>query len=171
VRTAESTPRAGRRMVSVSMAVLLGVSLAGCSGGTGDPRPSPTPTAPGATSTPATTPTPTAAPALSPAGGARENLDYFNTIVSALLAASPGADGRAYVDALAGGGFDKAAMEVGFDRTHADLAADSVQFSVRFGGECLIGQNGPASGGFHSTVAPLLGTGTCLVGATRQIDW
>lgn len=159
-------------MVSVSVAVLLGVCLAGCSGGTGDPRPSPTPTAPRAASTPATSaPAAAPVPALSPTGGARENLDYFNTIVSALLAASPAADGRAYVDALAGGGFDKAAMEVGFDRTHADLAADSVQFSVRFAGECLIGQNGPASGGFHSTVAPLLGTGTCLVGATRQIDW
>ena len=62
-------------------------------------------------------------------------------------------------------------MEVTFDRTQADLAADSIQFSVRVHGECLIGQNGPAAGGYHSIVADVLGSDTCLVGSTRQIDW
>ena len=58
-----------------------------------------------------------------------------------------------------------------YDRTQADLAADTIQFSTRIAGECLIGQIGPASDGFHSVVAPILSTGLCLVGATRQIDW
>jgi hypothetical protein len=62
-------------------------------------------------------------------------------------------------------------MEVTFDATAADLAADSIQFAVRFKGECLIGQAGPASGGYHSVIAAQLATGRCLVGSTRQIDW
>lgn len=62
-------------------------------------------------------------------------------------------------------------MEVTFDRTAVDLEADSIQFSVRLHGECLIGQVGPDGDGYHSIVAPLLGSGTCLIGATRQIDW
>jgi len=46
-----------------------------------------------------------------------------------------------------------------------------VQFAVRWAEECLIGQYGPASGGYHSLVAPRLSTGTCLAGQTRPIDW
>ena len=52
-----------------------------------------------------------------------------------------------------------------------DLQADSVQFAVLFDDECLVGQYGPASGGYHSAVRPALGTGGCLVGETRPIDW
>jgi hypothetical protein len=52
-----------------------------------------------------------------------------------------------------------------------DLPADSVQFAVLFAGDCLIGQYGPASGGYHSAVGPALATGGCLVGETRPIDW
>ena len=48
--------------------------------------------------------------------------------------------------------------------------ADSVIFSVRFQGECLIGQIFQARHG-TATRAPILGTGTCLVGATRPIDF
>jgi hypothetical protein len=42
---------------------------------------------------------------------------------------------------------------------------------VLFQGECLVGQYGPASGGYHGAVRPALGTGGCLVGETRPIDW
>jgi hypothetical protein len=102
---------------------------------------------------------------------ASENLAYFDSVAAGVVAANPSAEGRAFVDALTAAGFDKTQMEVTFDTTAAELVADSVQFAVRFNGECLIGQFGPASGGLHSIVAPLLGTGRCLVGATRQIDW
>ena len=126
--------------------------------------------------------TPTAAPTASPDAtpiplaiasekSAAENLDYFTSLAQAVVDADSDAGGRAFIDALVAGAFDKAAMQVTPDTTSVDLAADSVQFSVSFNGECLIGQYGPASGGLHSMVAPLLGTGTCLVGATRQIDW
>jgi hypothetical protein len=102
---------------------------------------------------------------------AGENLAYFDATAATALATDPEAGGKAIIDALAAGGFDKAQTEVTFDQTPTDLDADSIQFAVQFNGECLIGQMGPASKGYHSMVAPILGTGTCLVGATRQIDW
>ena len=52
---------------------------------------------------------------------------------------------------------------------HPDAATAPV--AVLFQGRCLIGQYGPASGGYHSAVRPALGTGGCLVGQTRPIDW
>jgi hypothetical protein len=62
-------------------------------------------------------------------------------------------------------------MEVTADRTRVGLRADSVQFAGLFAGDCLIGQYGQASGGYRSAVGPALGTGGCLVGETRPIDW
>ena len=124
------------------------------------------------TSTPGASPDATPIPLVfAPEKSAADNLDYFTSLADAAVTADSDADGRAFVDALVAGGFDKAAMQVTADTTTVDLAADSVQFSVVFNGECLVGQYGPASDGLHSMVAPLLGTGRCLVGATRQIDW
>jgi hypothetical protein len=108
---------------------------------------------------------------LAPGLSASENLDYFDYVSRGVLRTDKAAGGRAFVDALIAGGFDKKEMEVTFDRTQADLAADSIQFSVRVNGDCLIGQNGPATDGYHSMVADVLGSGACLVGSTRQIDW
>jgi hypothetical protein len=62
-------------------------------------------------------------------------------------------------------------MEVTLDTTTIGNAADSIQFSVKWGESCLIGQNGTGVGGYHSTVGRVLGTGTCLIGKTRTIDW
>lgn len=153
---------------AVSLAVVLGVVLSGCAG-------SPAPVASPSSAVPVPTAAPTAVPepdpTLKPQLAASENLAYFDFLSKGALATNPSADGKAFIDALVAGGFDKAQMEVTFDRTAADLAADSIQFSVRFNDECLIGQNGPASGGYQSMVAPVLGTGKCLVGATRPIDW
>jgi hypothetical protein len=117
------------------------------------------------------TQTPLPPPVYEPAGDAAANQLYFDYVVTELLVASPDADGRAFVDALVAGGFSRDDMQVTFDRTHVDLAADSVQFSVQFTDQCLVGQNGAAAGGFSSAVLPILGSGTCLVGVTRQIDW
>lgn len=156
--------------------VLLAMPLVGCAAGVAVPSTAPTDTAP--TETASAEPAPTAsavettppAPTVDSNLSATGNLAYFDSIGSAVAATKP-ADGRAYIDALVAGGFDKSAMLLTFDRTHVDLAADSVEFSVQFNGECLIGQYGPASGGYHSMVAPILGSGTCLLGVTRQIDW
>ncbi|WP_240607398.1 DUF6993 domain-containing protein [Cryobacterium aureum] len=153
----------------VGAVLLLGVSLTACTGAPAEPATSGTVPTSSAAPQPSATPAPD--PALLPEGTASENLVYFNYLAAAVTKANPTADGRAYIDALVAGGFDRTAMEVSFDRTQADLAADSIQFSVRFNGECLIGQIGPASDGFHSVVAPILSTGLCLVGSTRQIDW
>ncbi|MFB6609312.1 hypothetical protein ACFCVO_03260 [Agromyces sp. NPDC056379] len=135
----------------------------------GDPEPTapttarPTPSDPGAA-------TPTA-PEFRPELSATENLAYFDWVNGGVVAANASAGGRDFIDALVAGGFDKAQMQVTSDTTTEGKPADSVQFSVLFQGECLIGQYGPASGGYHGAVRPPLGTGTCLVGQTRPIDW
>ena len=116
-------------------------------------------------------PSQTPVPTLDAAAPAEQAMEVFDSVNRATLAADPEADGRAVIDNLATAGFDKAAMELTADRTTIGNAADSIQFSVRWGGSCLIGQNGPAVGGYHSTLAPVLGTGTCLIGSTRPIDW
>lgn len=156
------------RLVSCAAAVAVGVLLAGCAAHQAPRATVPTSTASSAPSPQASAPP--SAPSLKPALAASENLAYFDTVAAGVLAGDPAAGGRAFIDALTTAGFDKSEMEVTFDRTAADLDADSIQFAVRFNGECLVGQTFP-TGAYHSAVTPLLGTGTCLVGATRQIDW
>ncbi len=108
-------------------------------------------------------------PELIEGGTADDNLPYFTRVVEDRVAEGGDLGGRAFIDALAEGGFPKADMEVTPDRTSVDLAADSIQFSVRFGGACLIGQYG--SNTATAVTAPILSTGRCLVGRTRPIDW
>lgn len=154
-----------RKSVALAFAgaALMG-GLAGCSSGGPEPTPSATVTTP-------PTEAPPPPPELRPDLSATENLAFFDSVNQAVVAADPNAGGRAFIDALVAGGFDKAAMQVTADRTTIDEPADSVQFSVSFQGECLVGQYGPKSGGYHGAVRPMLGTGTCLVGQTRPIDW
>lgn len=148
-------------------AAALTLALSGCSlFGGDDPAPS---TAPSASGT--ATPTPTEPPTFRPELSASENLAFFDSVNAAVVAANAEAGGRDFIDALVAAGFDKAAMEVTADRTTIDLDADSVQFAVLFQDECLVGQYGPKSDGYHSAVRPALGTGDCLVGQTRPIDW
>ena len=149
--------------------LMLAALLTGCAASVGA-EPAPT-TSTGSVAPSAPVEPDAVAPELVPDGSAADNLPYFDATVATVLAAEPNPGGRAYIDALAGAGFDKTQMEVTFDTTHVDLAVDAVQFSVRLNGECLIGQNGPSSGGYHSMVAPPFSTGTCLIGSTRQIDW
>ncbi|MEO6825854.1 MAG: hypothetical protein ABI255_05585 [Microbacteriaceae bacterium] len=144
----------------------LGLSLAGC-GGT-SPAPQVTSNAV-PTSTPGATPIPD--PVLQPSLSAKENLGYFDFVNKRLIAANPNADGRAFVDALVAAGFAKADMQLTVDKTTVNLVANSIQFSVKFNGACLIGQSGPDSGGYHGEATSLLSTGACLVGQTRPIDW
>lgn len=79
--------------------------------------------------------------------------------------------GRAYVDALVAAGFDKAAMEVTYDRTTIDDPAESIMFSVQWGDECLVGQVGPVTGDPVTVVLPVVPESGCLIGNTRPIDW
>lgn len=166
-RILDAPVRRSRRATTWAACLVLGLGLAGCSAAPVD-GPEPTPTE---SVTASATPTEAAPPALVPEGTATENLPYFDAVIAAAIAADANAAGRSYIDALVAAGFDKATMQVTADTTTKGAPADSIQFSVSVAGECLIGQNGPSTGGYHSVVAPLLATGTCLVGATRQIDW
>jgi hypothetical protein len=161
-----------RRLGLLAVGGALVLALAGCAGSAPGASRSQAPTASPPSATESTDREKSApAPILHPDLTASDNLPYFDRVTGDAISDDPAAGGAVIIDALAAGGFDKSQMEVTFDRTVADLEADSIQFAVRFHGECLIGQTGPASGGHHSVVAPLLGTGTCLVGVTRQIDW
>jgi hypothetical protein len=110
-------------------------------------------------------------PVLLPEGTAEDNLPLFAAVTAAVWASPDSASGRAYIDALAAAGFDKAAMQVTEDQSTVGNPAESLQFSVHWGDECLIGQVGPATGTPVTVVVPALAEGTCLVGRTRPIDW
>jgi hypothetical protein len=170
------TPAVVRRTGSsaVSAAALVAgltvaLALAGCTSGPGRTA-SPTLTAT-ATATPTPTASAPAAVGLVPGGTAEQNLPFFDQVNKATLAAKPDAQGRDFIDALVAAGFHKADMQVTVDTTTIGLKANSIQFSVRMGDTCLIGQNGADAGGYQSTVTPALSSGSCLVGQTRAIDW
>ena len=160
----------GQRHARVVAALALGagvlsVALAGCT-----PAPAETsrPT-PSVSASPEATPTAAPDPVLVPGGDAAANLPYFDFVTKALLATVPTPNGQQLVDNLVGAGFVKTDMEVTPDVTVGKEAAESIQFSVRINGTCLIGQTGGA--GYNAIAAPLLGTGKCLVGKTRVIDF
>ncbi len=157
-----------RGFAVLAVPVALTMALAACT-----PDPAPTPSATVAvtpTPTPADTATPTAvAGALNPAGTAADNKAFFDATNQALIAANPAAGGVDFTSNLRTNGFDITAMQVTPDITTVGVAADSIQFSVRWGADCLIGQYG--QGVYTSSVMPALGTGSCLVGQTRAIDW
>ena len=154
-------PRAG--ILAVVTAVALVSGLAACSAPAADkPKPSASRSA---------SPTPTAAPdpVLDPAGDSEANLAYFDFVNSRLLATVPTPNGQQLVENLVAAGFAKADMELTPDTTVGSEAAEAIQFSVRINGSCLVGQTGAA--GYNAIAEPLLGTGKCLIGATRAIDF
>ena len=162
-----------RPLLSVIVITLgLSLALAGCVSGGHSPSSSARASSSGRvpTATPGATATPSA-PALVPGGTAQQNLPFFDKVNRATLAANPNATGRDFIDALAVAGFPKADMQVTVDTTTIGLKANSIQFSVRMGETCLIGQNGADAGGYNSQVTPVLATGACLIGDTRPIDW
>lgn len=109
---------------------------------------------------------------LVPDGTAEDNLPLFAAVTAQVWATDQRGSGRAYIDALIAAGFDRAAMQVTQDQSTVGNAAESLQFSVRWGeGECLIGQVGPSTGEPVTAVMPQLAEGRCLIGATRAIDW
>lgn len=134
--------------------------------------PEPTPTAAPTSAAPSASPEASAAPiVLVPDATAAENLPFFASIVDTVAAGPDSVTGRAYIDALVAGGFDKAAMQVTADQTTVGNAAESIMFAVRWGDDCLVGQVGPATGAPVAIVLPGLESGGCLVGQTRAIDW
>jgi hypothetical protein len=159
---------AGAVSAGAAVAVVTAVLLSGCVGGTGAPSPSAPVTS---TPTPTATATTPAVIVFHPGGTAQQNLPFFDKVNRATLAAKPDALGRDFIDGLVAAGFTKTDMQVTADTTTIGLKANSIQFSVRMGSQCLIGQNGADAGGYHSQVVPVLATGACLIGQTRPIDW
>lgn len=154
--------RTGRCAALLVSSIVIVASLAGCVAEPASPEPaSPTPTAEPTVS----------APVLLPEGTAEDNLPYFAEVVAQVWNGPEQLSGGAYVDALTAAGFDRAAMQVTPDRTTVGDPAESIQFSVRWGDECLVGQVGPATGAPVSVVLPGLANGGCLIGNTRAIDW
>lgn len=145
--------------------IVVGSALAACA--PAEPVPSPSASV---SATPKPTPTETPAPTLDPTGSAADNRAYFDAVNRQFLTENPTTGGRGVIDNLVAAGFDKAAMQLTPDRTVGNRAADSVQFSVRIGDECLLGQFGAAIA-YASSIGPALSTGSCLIGSTRPIDW
>ncbi|NEN06595.1 hypothetical protein G3T36_12025 [Diaminobutyricibacter tongyongensis] len=173
MRAVRDVPRRSRpgRVLAGAAGLLVAVTgLAACM----SPPPPPPKSSPVSSSAPSssasTTPSPSAL-ALDPTGTAADNKAFFDDVNRAVLARNPAAVGRDFIDALVAAGFHKADMQLTVDTTTIGLKANSIQFSVRFNGGCLIGQNGDGSGGYQSAVTPVLATGNCLVGDTRPIDW
>jgi hypothetical protein len=148
------------------VAVAAAIALSGCAAGE---RPLPTVTGSIPTAAPAPTATAPAVLTLNPNGSAADNLAYFDQLNQESIDRKGPATGKVMTEGLIRGGFDKSTMQVTPDTTAIGLDADSVQFSVVFAGECLIGQVG--GGGYTSVVLPTLADGTCLVGQTREITW
>ncbi len=149
------------------MGVLAG---SGCAAA---PEPAPaTESAPASPTASATaTDAPTSGPALIPDGSADDNLPYFSAVIKGVWGTDQSVQGRSYIDALVAAGFPKAEMELTQDRTTVDNPADAIQFSVRWRGECLVGQVGPSTPEPTAVVLPQVPGGTCLIGQTRPIDW
>ena len=154
-------------LAATALAVVLVAGLAGCAPERSlEPEPTVTTVAP--------QPEPTVAPSFDPLLTAEENLAYFDSVNRATIkteqdAGQPARRGKKLINGLVAAGFPKDLMEVTPDGTAIGLDSDNVQFSVKVGSECLIGQFGNV--GYNSTVAPVLGTGNCLIGVTRPINW
>lgn len=158
-------PRSVRAVTAVVVAGLAIAALAGCVQ-MGVPTPIPTYTpSPAATGSP----TPDAGPVLRPGDTAAANKQFFDAVNAAFYAARGKSDGKSIIDNLVVSGFRKQDMEVTPDQTSIGEPADSIVFSIRVKGECLVGQFGGA--GYRGIVGPILSTGSCLVGNTRPIDW
>ena len=150
---------------ALAVAVLSVAALAGC---TSSP-PAPKPTASASTSTSTPSPTPSTAPTMVPNGTAEQQKPFFDLVNSTLISANGSVNGRDIIDNLVASGFAKADMQVTPDKTAIGGTVDSILFSVKIGGECLLGQrNGSV---YVSSVQKTLADGTCLIGKTRPIDW
>ncbi len=157
-----------RSAAAIALAAAVVGALAGCMQGS-PATPTVAPVVP--VPTPSGTSTPSSVPTYDPNGTASDNLAYFNAVGHALLDNNPtaSAQGQTIVNWFVTHGFDKKNMEVTPDKTSIGLAAWNIDFSVRFGKTCLLGQAGNV--GFQSAVVPVLATGKCLIGQTRPIDW
>jgi len=108
-------------------------------------------------------------PEFLPEGGARENQEFIDYVVtSALDTARDNRTGQVALDALLAAGIDISVLEVTRDFSLIELPVDSVTLAVRFDNQCVIAQWG--NDWYVSQVEPALVTGACLVGETVSLD-
>lgn len=161
--------RSARAALAALAALSMATALAACSPETESAPVATVSPSPRASAMPSPSPAPAKDPEFQAEGSAFANRAYFDHVNERLFAESPDARGRDIIDNLVAAGFDKARMEVTADRTPLGNPTEAIEFSVGIGDDCLVGQWG--HGEYSSIIAPVLGTGTCLVGATRTIDW
>lgn len=135
-----------RILLGCSLVVLAG-ALAGCSATAGPP--------------PAVASAPTAA--RSSAAVPDDTRTRFDRAARAVVRGHERPTGRAFAAALDRAGFPADRIEVTPDRTAVGRDVPSVQFAIRDGGRCVVGQFGPGSA-YRSAVVPAI-AGRCLVGA------
>lgn len=107
-------------------------------------------------------------PEFFPDGSAEENLPYFDWVLTEAGAGSGPLSGADAAALLGEAGFDASLIEVTEDFTSIELAADSVTIAVRIQGACALGQWSKTW--YTSSVGPVLGSGTCLLGDTASLD-
>ncbi|MBW8763426.1 MAG: hypothetical protein JF592_12700 [Microbacterium sp.] len=155
------------RIVLSGAAAAMILVLSACA-----PTSTPTPTTTDGAQESPTAPPSSEGPVLVADGSAADNLPLFTAVTAQVWSTDQRVSGRAYIDALIAAGFDRAAMQVTQDQSTVGNAAETLQFSVRWGEtECLVGQVGPSTGEPVTVVLPQLAEGRCLVGSTRAIDW
>ena len=138
-----------RQAALLAAGVVAALALAGCSG---DEAPAPSASV---TSEPA----PSAEPTAEPTGAAALEQQFADVLAANDVAGQP--DGEAVVAALVAAGFDPAAIERSEDVDVQGQPVALMVVAVRVDAECLLGQVGQGSP--TVTIAPVLGTGTCLV--------
>jgi hypothetical protein len=103
-----------------------------------------------------------------PDGSATDNLPYMDYVLTTAGAGKTLLGSVDAVTALEDAGFFREAIEVTPDRTALNLEAESVTVAVLIDDECAIGQW--SKQWYVSSVSPLLGSGTCLLGDTLSLD-
>lgn len=149
--------------VAVSVAVIA-LALAGCTN-TGPLATPPSPTQTAWTEAPSGSPSPASGSTrYQAAASAAQNQPAFDSAIRTVLAKNAQADGNSVVAALRAAGFPMNATQVSQSKTSANLQPGSIMVGVKIGASCLVGQWGAAVDGYQSAVAPVLGSGGCLIG-------
>ncbi|PWB96975.1 DUF6993 domain-containing protein [Salinibacterium hongtaonis] len=157
------TPSDRSAVAVATIATALALTLVGCTAPVEKPASSSTPGVPSES-----TEIPAKKPEFLPGGGAGENRDYFDYVLGKHFVEGGATDGVSVVAVLVQAGWTKDQLEITADTTPLGNATDAITVAVRLPDGCLIGQWG---GEYSSSLMPVLATGTCLVGATRPIDW
>jgi hypothetical protein len=152
------------RIIAGAAVVVAVAALAACS----PPEPVPT-----------VTPTPTPSVSVDPFGPqpdfiadgtAIDNKDLFDWALGKASLVPSKDPGKNMLNALVAVGFAKGSIQLTPSKSGTGQPADQVVISVQIGSSCLIGQR-MLDTSYTSTVESALGSGGCLIGDTRKVDW